>query len=88
MLHGDSLAYHNLMEFTTKDNDNDNNSSDLVSSDNCAIEFTGAWWYNNCYYSNLNGCYGDVTAKAITWCTWRSCHQHSLPFVEMKIHYV
>ena len=39
---GDSLTYHNLMKYTTKDNDNDNNSGYWVSSDNCAIEFTGA----------------------------------------------
>ena len=71
---GDSLTYHNLMKFTTKDNDNDDGN--WGSCDNCAIEFTGAWWYNNCYYSNLNGHYGDVTAKGITWYTWRSCHQH------------
>ena len=50
---GDSLAYHNLIKFTTKDNDND--TGNWGSSDNCAIEFTGEWWYHNCYCSNLNG---------------------------------
>ena len=44
----DSLSYHNLLKVTTKDNDND--LGNWGSSD-----FTGAWWYSNCYYSNLNG---------------------------------
>ena len=39
---GDSLRYHNLMEFTTKNSDNDNNVGDWVSSDNCVIGFSGA----------------------------------------------
>ena len=52
------------MKFTTKDNDND--AGNWGSSDNCAIEFTGAWWYNNCYRSNLNGQYGvDSQGKGV-----------------------
>ena len=45
----DSLAYHNLMKFSTKDNDND------INSGNCATIYTGAWWYKGCQWSNLNG---------------------------------
>ena len=44
---------HNGQKFSTKDDDNDANSN------NCAVVNTGAWWYGNCYLSNLNGHYGD-----------------------------
>ncbi|KXJ12069.1 Ficolin-2, partial [Exaiptasia diaphana] len=49
---GDSLSYHNNILFSTKDRDNDKDSSG-----NCATQYTGAWWYNNCHHSNLNGKY-------------------------------
>ncbi|XP_031566447.1 myosin light chain kinase, smooth muscle-like [Actinia tenebrosa] len=60
---GDSMKYHNNMFFTTKDQDNDKNSN------NCASQYTGAWWYGACYDSNLNGKYLGNTndAKGICW---------------------
>ena len=41
---GDSLRYHMGSYFTTKDRDND-----AEVKTNCAILFTGAWWYKFCY---------------------------------------
>ena len=59
---GDSLAYHNNMAFTSKDRDNDRHGGV-----NCAVSFTGAWWYRTCLYSNLNGKYlGDTIQKNIS----------------------
>ncbi|KAL9967876.1 hypothetical protein ACROYT_G026176 [Oculina patagonica] len=52
---GDSLAYHNSMAFSTKDRDNDRWSGHCAATNN-----KGAWWYNQCHHSNLNGQYlGD-----------------------------
>ena len=77
---GDSLAYHNNMAFTTKDRDND-----LWSRTNCAVEYTGAWWYNNCHVSNLNGQYlGDENdLRGAKWSRFR--RNLSLKFTEMKL---
>ena len=75
---GDSLTYHNLQKFSTKDNDNDQNSG------NCAVTYSGAWWYNNCHYSNLNGLYTGQSLKVVHWWHFRS-NYYVLPFAEMKV---
>ena len=75
---GDCLAYHNLMKFTTKDNDND------LYSSNCAIVYSGAWWYKSCYDCNLNGLYNNDNLDGIIWYHWKGWY-YSLPYVEMKI---
>ena len=49
---GDSLASHNGMRFSTKDNDRDS-----LRTVNCAEVTKGGWWYKNCHDSNLNGLY-------------------------------
>ena len=76
---GDSLAYHNNMTFSTKDRDND---KDRI---NCAVEYTGSWWYNWCHNSNLNGQYlgNKRDYRGARWYHFR--HNLSLKFTEMKL---
>ena len=76
---GDSLAYHNNMAFSTKDRDNDRDSG------NCAVRWTGAWWYKYCHLCNLNGKYlgNKHDGRGIQWSRFRS--SLSLKFVEMKL---
>ena len=71
---GDSFSDTNGMQFSTKDRDND------ISSSNCAVDSHGAWWYNSCYDSNLNGKYG----QGIHWRTI-SGYRSSLSWAEMKV---
>ncbi|XP_061176976.1 fibrinogen C domain-containing protein 1-B-like [Saccostrea echinata] len=64
---GDSLAPHNGMRFSTKDQDNDH------SSNSCARSHYGAWWYNSCTNSNLNGNYAQSavnSSKSPYWYRW------------------
>ena len=76
---GDSLTGHNNMAFSTKDRDNDRWYR------NCAVSYTGAWWYDRCYSSNLNGQYlGDKSDdRGAKWNHFRG--SLSLKFTEMKL---
>ena len=76
---GDSLSEQNGRKFTTKDRDNDNYSQ------NCAIVYTGAWWYNRCHHSNLNGLYlvDSTDHKGIQW--WKTWKLNTLKYTEMKM---
>ena len=76
---GDSLAYQNNMKFSTKDRDNDQ------WSENCAVSYTGAWWYNHCHHSNLNGQYlgNTESSKGARWHHYK--RSLSLKFTEMKL---
>ena len=66
------MAYHNGMQFTTIDVDND-----LSSGKNCAADGKcGGWWHKSCAEANLNGVYGTVSSYgAIYWYAW----QHYTP---------
>ncbi|XP_013393816.2 microfibril-associated glycoprotein 4-like [Lingula anatina] len=79
---GDSLSNHNGASFSTKDRDND------TYEKNCAQEFKGAWWYNSCHASNLNGLYhlGDHSsfADGVNWYAFKG-YKHSLKTTEMKV---
>ncbi|KAL9692445.1 hypothetical protein quinque_016411 [Culex quinquefasciatus] len=65
---GDSLSFQLGMKFSTLDVDNDTGKDKV-----CAVKFQGAWWYEACHESNLNGAYvrGTVTDFATMMC-WKS----------------
>uniref|UniRef100_A0A1X7TW53 Fibrinogen C-terminal domain-containing protein n=1 Tax=Amphimedon queenslandica TaxID=400682 RepID=A0A1X7TW53_AMPQE len=58
------------MKFSTSDNDNDQNGG------NCADYWNGAWRFNSCYQSHLNGPYytnptGNGVWYGIIWYDWK-----------------
>ena len=74
-----SLSYQNNQQFTTKDRDTDE------WSDNCAVDYHGAWWYKSCLDSNLNGEYfreRQNHGKGVWWNDWQ---YNLLKRVKMKI---
>lgn len=88
LISGNSLYTNNGQRFSTKDSDNDQDSSL-----NCAAVHLGAWWYKDCSASNLNGLYlrgsnspnGSFNVwEGIMWYHLRG-HYYSLKTSEMKI---
>ncbi|XP_018087095.1 ficolin-1-B-like [Xenopus laevis] len=79
---GDSLSGHKNKGFSTKDRDNDSHATA-----SCSNMYQGAWWYNSCHFSNLNGLYlrGNHTsyANGVNWSTGRGYH-HSYKVSTMK----
>ncbi|OWF42099.1 Microfibril-associated glycoprotein 4 [Mizuhopecten yessoensis] len=75
---GNSLAEHNGQPFSTHDHGNTY----------CAVTYSGAWWYDNCHSSNLNGLYlfgsSPQYAKGIIWGTWKA-YYYSLKSTKMMI---
>jgi len=82
LFEGNSLRGARGYRFSTRDQDND------MHVGSCAVAYKGAWWYNACHGSNLNGLYlrGNTTenAKGVVWYYWTG-HYYSLKFTEMKI---
>lgn len=78
---GDSLHLkHNGKPFSTKDRDNDGDNKE-----SCAQRYVGAWWYNKCHTSNLNGKYNNSNyGKGLNWHSWKGYHV-SMTTSEMKI---
>uniref|UniRef100_A0A0B6XYT7 Fibrinogen C-terminal domain-containing protein n=1 Tax=Arion vulgaris TaxID=1028688 RepID=A0A0B6XYT7_9EUPU len=72
------MSFHDGMEFSTYDRDNDANYYD-----NCAPSSHGAWWYNNCAYSNLNGAWGSQDYTGLMW--YGIIYPGSVTFSEMKL---
>ena len=76
---GDSITHHNFRQFTTKDRDNDS------AGHNCAVTYTGGWWFGNCHHSDLNGLYhGSSHAGGVNWYDWKG-FDYSLRSSEMKL---
>ncbi|WAQ95208.1 TL5A-like protein [Mya arenaria] len=77
---GDAFASrNNNNNFSTYDRDND------AYSGNCAEKLHGAWWYDSCHVSNLNGDYGNTAyAQGLTWWPWTGFYA-SLSITEMKV---
>ena len=86
---GDSLTAswqsHDQKPFSTYDKDNDDRFYD-----NCAEKYFGAWWFNDCFESHLNGKYYEYGSHNNYFIRngvqWNSIHSYSsLKFVEMMI---
>ena len=79
---GDSLSSHRGYPFSTKDQDNDSWSS------NCAVSYKGAWWYESCHNSNLNGLYHhgkhSSVGDGVNWNAWKGS-RYSAKRAEVKI---
>ncbi|XP_033126143.1 ficolin-1-like [Anneissia japonica] len=82
----DSLRNQDNCQFSTKDKDNDNGNGD------CAKMYPSGWWFNACFYVNLNGngFSAEVpnadTSKGITWLINESTStRRQYRFSEMKI---
>ena len=85
---GDSLAIgpeiQNGRAFTTYDRDNDRHGGGV----NCAVKYQGAWWYDSCHISNLNGLYlsGASNDRGMRWYTFNAAaRSYSLKWTEMKL---
>ncbi|KAM8718109.1 hypothetical protein ACLKA7_004766 [Drosophila subpalustris] len=77
---GDSLDYHRGLKFSTFDKDNDK-----WEGGNCAIRYSGAWWYGSCYCSQLTGKYKDNDKeKGLIWPQFRRS-EYSLKTAIMMI---
>ena len=69
---------HNGQPFSTRDRDNDNTGI------NCAQYLGGAWWFNNCYHSHLNGHYQSSRGVFPYGVDWETFTRY-LKFSEMKV---
>uniref|UniRef100_H2Y5I0 Fibrinogen C-terminal domain-containing protein n=1 Tax=Ciona savignyi TaxID=51511 RepID=H2Y5I0_CIOSA len=66
---GDSLDYHNGAPFNTKDTNHGSYGS-------CAVTNKGAWWYKDCFDSNLNG--EHFNCREVQKACWATLHDSRL----------
>ena len=77
----DSMAYHNEMQFSTTDRDND-----VRSYANCAsYNGGGGWWYKTCYHSQLTGTHSPQRLYWHQRISASSTRSRYYPFAEMKL---
>lgn len=79
---GNSLTRHRGKAFSTPDRDNDR-----YWPHNCASLYKGAWWFDDCLDSNLNGPYHgkhQFYSEGIYWYHWQG-KDFSAKRTEMKI---
>ena len=83
---GDSLTYHNGAKFSTKDRRNDDMDGDCIEL--CG----GAWWFKDCYHSNLNGKYYEgghydvaTWGDGIVWRHNKNTNLYSMKATVIKI---
>ncbi|XP_013108109.2 fibrinogen-like protein 1 [Stomoxys calcitrans] len=80
---GDSLCYHVGKQFSTFDQDNNDEMQ------RCAKVWVGGWWFGECFDSNLNGSNmkhksGSISNEGIVWKHWHGMN-YSLEFAQMMI---
>ncbi|XP_028828308.1 microfibril-associated glycoprotein 4-like [Denticeps clupeoides] len=94
---GDSLYFHNGMNFSTFDNDQDMstyyywynyyNYYYYGYNNNCAELQEGGFWYQNCFTASPNGVYkwgANTESNGVIWSTWKG-NNYSLKKMVMKI---
>uniref|UniRef100_A0AAY4AMC8 Fibrinogen C-terminal domain-containing protein n=1 Tax=Denticeps clupeoides TaxID=299321 RepID=A0AAY4AMC8_9TELE len=90
---GDSLSYHNGMNFSTFDKDQDLNSPYwyyywyYYNNYNCAENQEGGFWYNSCFSASPTGIYkwgSNTMTDGMLWTAWKG-QNYSLKKFVMKI---
>ncbi|XP_071520664.1 uncharacterized protein [Panulirus ornatus] len=83
---GDAMEYHNGMDFSTYDEDNDGASGGSCSE----WSGGGGWWYNYCFYSNPTGIYPPADLPENTevdhlleWRKWQGYYTYLSSLVMM-----
>ena len=81
---GDSLIYHNGSQFTTIDQNNDDDYQP-----NCAAQYLGPWWHDGCHRSHLMGNYynkgSSPLGRGLNWVAFKG-HYYSMKKVNMMVY--